>query len=278
MSLIQSSVIESIIQEKLKGKGKLVALASDLGNLPNGVQNGESHKIIKFKHIGEPVVLVKGESIVTEELQSSETFETVIHIAKGVHIYDYDKETKINGQGQEDIASEQLATVFVRALEKDLAKKLLLAPLKSKCMDATHISSREIEQAISSAFGDDCDTEDFAGIVINSKLAPSFYEMPEFVDVAKTYQTNGNGIVKNGVIGFYRGIPVIMSDITTLDKGECVTYVLKVGAFGYKQVKGYNVEVARNASKKRDELYADNMFVTGILDDTKIVLIRATVA
>ena len=277
MALIQTTVIESIIQEQLKGKGKLVNLASDLGNLPNGVQNGETHKFIKFKHIAEPTVLVKGQPIEVEELQSKETFETVKHIGKGVEIYDYDKETVIGGKGMVDIASEQLASVFVRSLEKDLGEKLLVAPLKYKIASKTVITAQEINTAISTGFGDDQETEDMGAIVVNSMLAPSFYAMPEFVDINKTYATNGNGKVSNGVIGLFRGIPVVMSDVSTFKDGECVTFILKKGAFGYKKVKGFNTEVSRVAKYKKNEVYADMMYVVGITNDTGVIVVRNTV-
>ena len=279
MALIQADVFERIIEEKLKGKEKLVSLATNLGNLNNGVQAGETHKFVKFAHIGEPVDLVKGESIATEELQSTETEETVRHIAKGVVVYDRDKYLTLDGQSMVDRGASQLADVFVRALEKDLASKLVNAPLKYATSLALDVTATEINNAIAVAFGDDQDTADFAGIVINSKLAPKFYAMEEFVDVNKTYQSNSNGIVRNGVIGYFRGIPVIMSDVATYDstKAECITYVLKRGAFGYKTVKGFNTEVARNASKKADEIYSDLIFVTGIIDDTALVVMRKTI-
>lgn len=281
-TLINGEIIARIIDEKMVGKAKLMGLATSLGDLDNGVQAGDTYSIIKFKHLDDAVDLVKGEAIPVEDVQATKTSETIEHKAKGVNVYDIEKETTIGGKSIEDKVADNMASIFVKAVEVSLGEKLVKAPVKFATAGALAITADEINQALTTAFGDNQDTSDFStgGIVINSRLAPAFYAMPEFVDAGKTYTAQGNGIVQAGVIGYFRGIKVVMSDIATYDttKSECVSFILKNDVVGYKKVKVENIETQRNAQFKRDEIFGDLMFVTGIVDDTGIVVMRKTIA
>lgn len=279
-TLIKGEIIARIIDEKMVGKAKLMGLATDLGNLDNGVQAGDTYSIIKFKHLDDAVDLVKGEAIPVEDVQATKTSEKIEHKAKGVNVYDIEKETTIGGKSIEDKVADNMANIFVKAVEVSLGEKLVKAPVKFAVAGATAITADEINQALTTAFGDNQDTADMSAIVINSRLAPIFYSMPEFVDIGKTYTADGNGLVSAGVIGYFRGIKVVMSDIATYDttKSECVTFVLKNDVVGYKKVKLENIETQRNAQYKRDEIFGDIMYVTGVIDDTGIIVMRKTIA
>lgn len=276
-TLLKSEVITQMINEQMKGKEKLMALAGDMGNLPNGVQAGDTFSIIKVAHLGEMVDLVKGETIALEDLQTTKSSETIEHKAKGFQLYDIEKETTIGGKSILDKKIGDMADIRVRAIEKSLGGKLLNAPLKYATAAADKVTADEINNALQVAFGDAQDTDDFAGIVVNSRVATGFYSMPEFVKADYTFTKDGNGVVRGGVIGTFRGIPVIMSDVTTYVGSECVTFIIKKGSLGYKKVAG-EVEVSRNASKKCYEVYDDLLFVSGVIDDSGVVVLRKTIA
>ena len=280
-TLVDSKVVTQMVNEKMKGKGVLANLAVSLGNLPNGVHEGGTWVIEKFAHLGEMVNLAKGDAIPLEDIKATESQESIEHKAKGFIVYDIEKETSIGGHSIIDMKSEDLARIRVRALEKSLGSKLVNAPLQYAASSADNITVDDINEALVTAFGDDLDETEFTdgGIVINSKLLNAVMKMDEFVKIDRTYAKAGNGIIRNGLVGFWRGyIPVFLSDVTTYDttKNECITYILKNGAIGYKDVAG-ELEVARNASKKADELYDDYMFVTGVINDTKAVVVRKTI-
>lgn len=276
-TLLSNEIITQMINEQMKGKEKLMALAGDLGSLPNGVQAGDTFTMIKFKHLTEMVDLAKGGTIDTEDIVSTKSSETIEHKAKGVKLLDIERETSIGGKSVLDMKIADMADIRVRAIEKSLGDKLVKAPLKYAVAGANAITAIEINTALQTAFGDDQDTDSFGGIVVNSRVATSFYAMPEFVKADFTFTQGGNGVVRGGAIGTFRGIPVIMSDVTTYVGNECVTFILKKNAIGYKTVAG-EVEVARNASQKATEVYDDMMFVTGITDDTGVVVLRKTIA
>lgn len=276
-TLLKSEVITQMVNEKMKGKEKLLGLAGDLGNLPNGVQAGDTFTMIKFKHLAEMVDLEKGGTIATENIVSTKSSETIEHKAKGIKLLDIERETTIGGKSVLDMKIEDMADIRVRAIEKSLGDKLVQAPLKYAVAGVNAITANEINLALQTGFGDDQDTDSFAGIVVNSRVATGFYSMDEFVKADLTHTAQGNGIVRGGVIGTFRGIPVIMSDVTTYVGSECVTFIIKKNSIGYKTVAG-EVEVARNASQKATEVFDDLMFVTGITDDTGVVVLRKTIA
>ena len=62
------------------------------------------------------------------------------------------------------------------------------------------LQKTELDSAIG-LFGDQIDSDTFAAWVINSRLVSSFMNMDAFVSTTLTHTTEGNGIVRNGVIG-----------------------------------------------------------------------------
>jgi hypothetical protein len=103
--------------------------------------------------------------------------------------------------------------------------------------------------------------------------------MPEFVDTALTYQTAGNGIVKNGCIGYYFGIPVIVTANGTYDsaKAECKTYIVKKNALGYVYQKNITYNEAYNPLLLATDISASSLYAVKLLDETGIVCLRKTV-
>lgn len=225
------------------------------------------------------VDLAKGDTIALEDLVATESQETIEHKAKGFTVYDIEKETTIGGKSLMDNKIADMADIRVRAIEKSLGSKMAKAPLKYAVASATAVTEDEINLALQQAFGDDQDYDTFAGIVVNSKVATGFYTMNGFVKADLTHTQDGNGIVKGGVIGTFRGVDVIMSDVTTYDttKNECLTFIIKKEAIGYR-VQAGEVEVARSANKKANEVYDDLMFLTGIINDAGVCVLRKTIA
>lgn len=272
-NLLNGEVITQLIGESMKSKEKLMGLASDLGSLPNGLHQGDSYSMIKVAHLGEMVDLAKGDTIPTEDIQVTKSQETIEHKGKGVILYDYERETSVGGRSMLDLKIQDMADIRVRAVEKSLGAKLLQAPLQYV---SNGMNESTLIDGFESAFGDDQDADDFAGIVINSALASDFLAMDGFIQSNITYTADGNGIVRNGQLGVWRGIPVIMSNVATFDEAEDMyaTYVIKKNAVGYKTVAG-QVEISRNSAKKADEVYDDLMFVTGIINDTGVLVIKS---
>lgn len=275
---IQSKVFANRLNENMKEKLRLMRYVDDIGLLNNGVHEGDTITIMGCKEVSDPEALTRGTGISLEEVADEVKVETKIeHFAKGITVYDEDKMTKINGKTSFDTNIEGLGKKFQKVQEKSLLTKMLENNVKYKLISNGEITANEINNGITQTWGDNQDADEFYGIVVNSVVAPRFYSMPEFVDVNKTYQGKDNGIVKNGVIGYFRGMEVMLDDLATKDGNEYVTWIVKKGALGIKR-NPVNGEAERNAEYKRDEYFADQFFATVVKDGSKLLALRNTVA
>jgi len=278
MSIIVPEIYSQLVTEKVKGNIKISALATDLGELDQFSQEGDSITFPQFSALSDAELVVKGVAISTEELAQTSTKKLVKHYGKGVEIYDIEA---LTGKGNflENGVSQQ-ARIFARALDNEMVADIdANAILKKSVVGASAITEAELQGALQ-LFGDDQDNSTFAGIVINSLLLPSFYGMDGFVNSNITYSKEGNGQIENGVIGYYRGsIPVILSDVNTYDtvSNECKTYIIKKGSLGRKDKRGVLIEVARDASKKKNDVFADIMFAVGLIQNDGVVIVRKTI-
>lgn len=278
MAIIVPEIYSQMLTEKVKGNIKISALATDLGELDQFATEGDSITFPQFSALSDAELLVRGASISTEELKQTSTKKNVKHYGKGVTILDIDA---LTGKGNflENAVSQQ-ARIFSRALDNEMVTDIdTNAILKKSVASASALTEVELQASLQ-LFGDDQDNSTFAGIVINSLLLPSFYAMDGFVSSTKTYSKEGNGEIVNGIVGHYRGsIPVILSDVNTYDtvSNECKTYIVKKGSLGRKDKRGVLVEVERDASKKCNNVFADEMFAVGLIQKDGVVIVRKTI-
>lgn len=278
MSIIVPEIYSQLVTEKVRGNIKISALATDLGELDQFAQEGDSVTFPQFSALSDAELLTKGVAITTEELKQTSTKKNVKWFGKGVEIYDIDALTG-KGNFMENAVSQQ-GRIFARALDDEMVKDIdANAILKKSVASASALTEAELQSSLQ-LFGDDQDNSTFGGIVINSLLLPSFYAMDGFVSSTKTYSKDGNGEIVNGIVGHFRGsIPVILSDVNTFDtvKNECKTYIIKKGALGRKDKRGILIEVERVASKKKNDVFADVMFTCGLIQKDGVVVVRKTI-
>ena len=277
MALIKPTVYSDLVREKVTGKVKILQLARELENLDEFKEVGETVTFPKWKYIGDAAELALKGKITPVEMEQTSTTATVTHIAKGVKVFDRENKTAIGDQLEE--GADQLATSIARKLDTDLLAELNTnVLLKSPTVADKAITEDELIAALG-LFGDDQDRENFSegGIVINSLLMAGFYKMASFVSTQNTLSADGNGIIKNGLFGYFLGIPVYVADKGTLDGLECVTYILQNNAIGYKTKKNIDIEEQRVADEKATGIFADMMYAVKLLDDSKAVIVRKTI-
>lgn len=277
--IIIPEVYAKMLTEKVEGKVRISKYAVDLGNVGDFAQEGDSITFPQFMALSEAEVLARGAQITTEELKQTSTKKEVKHYAKGVSILDVDA---LEGKGNfTENAINQQAELFARARDKECVADIdANAVLKYSTATGDSILETELIDALN-MWGDDQDDNSFDAIVINSKLLPSFYAMDGFVNSTKTYVKDGNGVIINGAIGTYRTIPVVLSNVGTYDNSsnECKSYILKKGALGIKDKKnGVEIELERQASYKRTDVFADEMFVIGLIQKDGVCIMRKTIA
>lgn len=280
MAIIIPEVYSEVLKEKTEGQVKIAQFAVELQGLDEFAEEGDKVSFPRWSALSDAEDLTKGNAITAEQLAQTKVTKTVKHKAKGVTIYDIDAR---EGKGNfVENAVMQQARIFAKAYDDELVKDIdSNATLKGATAGASAITEAELINGLN-LFGDDQDNDSFDGIVINSKLLPSFYSMDGFTNLNKSYVAEGNGVIVNGVIGYYRGtIPVVLSDVNTYDstKSECKSYIIKKNALGKKsKTNGTNIELERDASKKATNVYADDMFVVGLIDTEGVAILRKTIA
>lgn len=277
MAIIVPEVYANLVTEKVKGKVKISQLADTLGVLTGEVGNTVTFPM--FKALDDAVLMAKGDSITPEQLTQTSSNKTIVQYGKGVKVYDIEDLTAL-GRMLEN-GAEQQARIFAKALDNEMVKDIdANVILKSATQLPQIITESEIIDGFQ-LFGDEQDNDEFAGIVVNSLLAPSFYTMDGFVKSDITYSKEGNGVITNGVVGYYRGsIPVILSDVNTYDstKAECKSYIIKKGALGIMPKRNVLVEEQRHAETKSTDLYADYIFACGLIQKDGVAVLRKTIA
>ncbi len=274
-NLIIPEIYAGLVREKFEGKIKIAGLATNLGILKNS-NVGESVTFPKYKTIGDANEVVKGTASPISELEQTSSQATIKMIDKIVRVYDIDDMTALGNHIEE--ASNQQAIVFARKLDKDLVAEALTSPLKSATTGATTITPGEINAGLA-LFGDEQDTEEMAGIVVNSLLASSFYNMQEFITATRTDVAMGNGIVRSGVIGFFRGIPVYMADHGTYDsvKSECVSFIIKKNALAYMEKRAISIKEEREEKIHCSDLIGSYIYACKLISDDGVVVLRKTI-
>ncbi|MCE5221039.1 MAG: hypothetical protein LLF98_07200 [Clostridium sp.] len=276
-TIIVPDVYSALVTEKVKGKVKIANMATVLGELTGNV--GDTVTFPMFKALSDAELMAKGDKITLEELSQTSTGKKIMQYGKGVKIYDVDDLTAL-GNFVEN-ASLQQSRIFAKALDNEMVKDIdANAILKSSVANAKAITEDELNLAFQN-FGDEQDNNEFAGIVVNSLLVPSFYKMEGFVNATKTYAKDGNGKIENGVIGYFRGsIPVIVADSNTYDStlNETKTYIIKTGSLGIMPKRNVLIELDRDASTKSTDVYADMIFAVGLIQKDGVVIVRKTIA
>lgn len=276
MAFIKPEIFTDIVTERIKGKVVVSNLADDLGYLSGDV--GDTVSFPMFEAIGEAKELTKGKGIDEAELKQVDSKATIKQVAApGVVVYDIENKTALGNQVENGATQQSVA--IARKVDADLIEECKKTTLKVATAKANSITAQELNQGFV-MFGDEQDTSEMAGIVINSMLSASFYHMDEFVDATKTYNGADNGVVQNGCVGYFRGVPVFLSDKGTLDSTECITFIIKKHALAkmFKSEKVADCEIERQAKYKRTAIYTDSIYAVKMVNSEGVVMLRKTIA
>lgn len=272
-------IFADAVNEKLNTTLRFGGVAFNATSLVSEIKTaGDTMHFPKIKRTAKVENVVKGTALTPAELDMSDSTAEIKYIGSAFRIFDKDK-AQVKGVLQDKIVS-QVSDEMAKTIDSDLSSAIDKdVVFKSAVAAVDKITSAELQTAMDN-FGDNADTDSFAGIMINSKLRSAFVNMPEFTSTALTYQTNGNGIVRNGCIGYYLGIPVIMTNNGTFDdtKKECKTYIIKKDALGYVFQKNITLEESRQALLLATDIVASSLYATKLLDDTGVVICRKTIA
>ena len=276
-TLFIPQVFSDAINEKLGTTLKWGSISVDATSMVPEIKNyGDTVHFPKIKRTAVITTPVKGTPMTPAELDMSDSTASIKYVASPFRVYDIDK-AQVKGDVQNRVI-EQIGDAMAKQIDTDLAAEADHTVFKTATAEADNISSNELQSGFDN-FGDNVDTDTFAAIVINPRLRSWFTEMPEFVDTALTYQTNGNGLVKNNIIGYYFGVPVICTANGTYDstKLECKTYIVKKNALSYIFQKNITYNEAYNPLLLATDISASSLYAVKLLNETGIVVLRKTV-
>ncbi|MCI2160885.1 MAG: hypothetical protein LKK39_03075 [Oscillospiraceae bacterium] len=276
-NLFIPEVFSDAINEKLGTTLKWGSVSVDATSMVPEIKNyGDTVHFPKIKRTAIITTPVKGTPMTPAELDMSDSTATIKYIASPFRVYDIDK-AQIKGDVQNRVI-EQISDAMAKQIDTDLATEADNTVFKTATAAVDSITSAELQLGFDN-FGDNVDTDTFAAIVINPRLRSKFAGMTEFINTALTYQTNGNGIVKNGVIGHYFGVPVICTANGTYDstKSECKTYIVKKDALSYVFQKNITYKEGYDPLLLATDISASSLYAVKLLDDTGIVVLRKTV-
>lgn len=278
MALVKPAVFKEIALEKFGTKSVIKQLATNADPVMGvgGRSVGETVSFFRFNDASDDAAdYVKGTPVAVGEVDQTTISATVKIKTKGGAVYDMDNEYSLGNQVEEQ--STVITKTLERAMEIELVERAKETTVKVALAGALAMTQAELLSGFAK-FGDSQDTDEFAGIVINSALINSFYDMPLFVDLTKAGAQATNGIPTNSILGFFRGLPIYISDMGTFDSvnSEAIALIIKKTALKYKQ-DGLNVASEREEKLFRTDFIGSNKFATANVDTKGVVLLQKTI-
>ena len=166
-----------------------------------------------------------------------------------------------------------------KAVDKDLVEEMKENAVYQE--NVTELTANAIENAFN-VFGDDVDSDSFAGIIINPALRPIITVMDEFTSAEKTNTAIGNGIVRDGVIGLWNNIPVILSNngtsgkitVSGNEKDAKMLFIVKKDALGYVYQKQAQVEEEREGKLLATDLIASELYAVKLVKSNGVSVLN----
>ncbi|MCM1526695.1 MAG: hypothetical protein NC091_05555 [Bacteroides sp.] len=272
-NVIIPEVYASLVDEKILGKVVISQAAEVLGDLMG--QPGEVLNMPAWIYPGDASDIAVGTAIPAEKLKQTNRQATIKMVApKGIAVNDYDDAVAF-GRALEKAADFQ-STGISRKIDTDLITASYTTPLKYKLANDGEITFDEAN-GILSLYGDDANAEDFSFLAIHSAYIPSFLKMDGFVSAEVTHTKDDNGIMVNNLLGYFRGIKVVVSDrLYNEATQEKFILAIKKGSLGIIPKETVHVELARDASTRTTTIYTSQYYAVARIDDSGIVLAKKT--
>ena len=273
-NVIIPQIYAGLVDQSIKGKVVIAQAATRIGTLMGQV--GETINFPSWVYNLEAKDIVPGHAIPTTALKQDNRQATIRMIAPdGVAVNDYDDAVAFGNALQKAVDFQ--ATAIARKIDADLIADAYKTPLKFKLATDGEVTFDEMNSVLA-LYGDDANANDFQFIAIHSAYIPSFLKMDGFVSEL-THTADGNGVLMNNQLGYFRGIPVVVTDRLINTSGsttEKFILAVKKGSLAIVPKESVHVEVARDASTRTSTVYTSQYLATCLVDDSGIVLAKKT--
>lgn len=264
MAMVIAEVFADAVNAAMDTSIRVGRLATDYTAMVDDITVcGGSVHFPTIDRVGDADVVTKGTALTPDEVSMSDAEAEIKQIAKSVRIFDKDN-VQVKGRLKDRLA-EQLGQAMARSVDSDLVASIRNEAVY-KLEVTEHITVSDIYTALD-AFGDQVDNDSFAGILINSRLRRDLMAMDEFTSIEKTYAKSGNGMVQDGVIGYWAGsIPVVLSDNGTSKEGRLLFAAIKKDALGVVWQKMPLIEEERESKLLATDLVASEMYAVKLIN------------
>lgn len=269
MSIIIPQVFADAVNDSMGVALRVGRVATDFTDMVEEItQYGGSVHFPVIDRISDAEAVTKGVAIVPDTVSMTDAEAEIKQVAKSVRIFDKDQ-AQVKSALKDKMA-EQLGQAMAKAVDRDLVEEMKANAVYQE--NITELTAGAIEGAFD-VFGDDVDSDSFAGIIINPALRSVITVMDEFVSATKTNTAEGNGIVRDGIIGLWNNIPCILSGNGTSgtisvggsDKDAKMLFVIKKDALGYVTQKEAQIEEEREAKLLATDLVASELYAVKLV-------------
>lgn len=277
MSFYVPEIAAPYLLNEMESRLVIGKLASNISKSIDDIQwNGSAITFPVFSRSAVADVVESKGSVSPVEIDGSSTSAPIKHIAASVKWHEDTLRT--SGRVLADMGLRDLADAMALKLDADIMSEAINgSTLRYAASAGDKLTADELEGGLA-LFGDKQSADEFAGILINSKLFPSVLEMSGFSSTNMTYTTQNNGIVRGQAAGFYRGIPIYLTNNGTMAGSECKTVILKRGGLGYALKKSVEFREDYNNTTFYTTVTADTYSAQKLMDNTKCALIAKTIS
>lgn len=226
-------------------------------------QPGSTITLPSYKYIGDAKVVAEGIAIDYSKLETKSAPYSIEKIAKGVSLTD---EAMLSGYG--DPVGEAVSQIT----------KSIASTLDNKTLEALKTTTLSVDTEIAVAMIDKIegifnDEDDSTGVLFLNPKDASKLRAEAALEFVRASDLGDNIIVK-GVFGEILGWSIVRTNKITEGEGLAV----KAGAAKTFIKRGVNPETARDIDRKLNKFNADQHFVVGLVDETKVVKITIPIA
>ena len=183
-TLVIPELFSEAINSKMEVSLRIGRLATDMTDLAEDIRTcGDTIHFPTFDSISDAAMVTKGTPIVPEEVNMSDSTAKIKQVGKSIRLFDKDS-IQVKG-AMKDRMADQLGEVMAKNVDFSLVEEMDNATAyKVPTTAAESITASEIEAGFD-CFGDDVDSANFAGILINYRLRKAFIGMDEFTSIIK---------------------------------------------------------------------------------------------
>lgn len=225
---------------------------------------GNTISVPKYEYIGDATDVAEGVAIDVTTLTATSTQATVKKVGKAVTLTD---EAALSGTGDPiNEATNQLKLSIASKVDNDI-----LAALQTGTQTVTGVFSLGLVSSALDTFEDE-ELGERKFLFVNPAMMGVLRMDETFTHASEL----GDKTLMTGAVGTVFGCEVIPTRKIVADAGTYTCVLAKEGAVALYLKRDVNVETGRDVLKKETVISADEHYVATLRDESRVVLIKAT--